>query len=1343
MIAFQLVAVMVCGNAWAIPQTNIPYLDTFPEVPSPLNMRDWQQTAEQYNAVAFNTYNQFGTGPYLPLLNSVNVVTPTTGGYTGPAFGLPSYVNDNRSGPFADAYNIQMSNDASVWSNVYSTANGTGGYQETVSFPETTARYIRMNMNHLAVSNIKKNRYGVSEFEVRNTAGGNNLALDKISVSSSNSVASPAITDGHLGNGWSSQNMYDLLPTTVIDDFSNVTAWNVSQNAGIATDGSQATITGTGSSTYGFVSRQFSYNVDDFPIVKIVVPELSDRGKWALTVSDGAKNYYLQGDTVAIGEFYYDLKSLTAWSGEKTFTASIYTVGGSGSYVKADGMFAVPAPSRTLDRFSSVWSTTTNATISSDGNLAKISEVGGTYGVVSKNVSYDLDVFPYLQIKVPEVSAGGKWALKVNDGTSDIYVQGDTANTGTYFYNLKTITGWSGSKSFSVRLLVVGGAGSYFKAGSLHAVTGADNAIDHFSTTTAWGVTSNAQIATSGSLARVTETGGSNGYVQRSVSYNLDQTPLLKVVVPEVDSGAKWVVKVNDGSNDYYVQGDTAATGVFAYDLKAITGWSGTKTFNIRLMIVGGAGRYFTIQQIDAIGNAQVIDDFSQTVWGGGSNATISDSGHAATITSSGGTYGYVTRSFSYDVDQYPFLQIHVSDVGTNAKWALKVSDGIGSYYLQGDTVAKGTFKYDVKLATGWSANTTFDVQLLAVGSPGATFKTDQLDILAGQSQVVDAFASAAGWGNAASATLTSDGDVATVTNTAGTYGRISKSFTYDVDTYPLLEIKIPEVGSGAKWALKVGDGTSEYYLQGDSTAKGTFIYDLKSVTNWIGTKTFSVVLLPVGGSGKYFKVDTLTASASYPDCFREWLYVDLGQSVDFDNVTIRWGSPYGEALTVLGAILGGSLAGIDKSNENGTDWVEMSRIYYSVVNNYGLVANNADLSNGTTRSFWYDLFPTLLFYQIGDLYPAKADLQTEMKNIADSWLAALPTLSNNWNHTAFNFATMQTEYAGHNEPDAAIGIAYLEYMAYKKWGDVKYLNAAIECMTQMENYPTNPYYEILGSYGPLLAARMNVESGQSLNVDAFLQYVFTDGTTDVDRKDWGMMNSRWGNYDAYGLSGSLSNSQGYAFAMNTFVTAGAVASLLRYAPQYSNAIGKYLLAVANNANLFYPDTLPAANQENADWVQQTGINSITYEGVKKQVQGKPSPYATGDREAPALEFDPYGAWGAGYFAAMFRQTNIPQILQVDLLKTDFFHEQAYPTSLYYNPLTSGQDVEIDAGSQSTDLYDLVSKTYVATGVTGSTTIHLDAGSSAVLVKVPHGGQVSFEGSKLLVDNVVVDYTYQ
>ena len=94
----------------------------------------------------------------------------------------------------------------------------------------------------------------------------------------------------------------------------------------------------------------------------------------------------------------------------------------------------------------------------------------------------------------------------------------------------------------------------------------------------------------------------------------------------------------------------------------------------------------------------------------------------------------------------------------------------------------------------------------------------------------------------------------------------------------------------------------------------------------------------------------------------------------------------------------------------------------------------------------------------------------------------------------------------------------------------------------------------------------------------------------------------------------------------------------------------------------------------------------------------------------------------------------------MDCLKTDFFREKAYPTYLYFNPYKEDKSVMIDVGDRPIDLYDAVSRSFVAQNVVGQTSIRLTKDSAAVIVLAPAGGVLVQDGSKLLVNGITVDY---
>jgi hypothetical protein len=219
---------------------------------------------------------------------------------------------------------------------------------------------------------------------------------------------------------------------------------------------------------------------------------------------------------------------------------------------------------------------------------------------------------------------------------------------------------------------------------------------------------------------------------------------------------------------------------------------------------------------------------------------------------------------------------------------------------------------------------------------------------------------------------------------------------------------------------------------------------------------------------------------------------------------------------------------------------------------------------------------------------------------------------------------------------------------------------------------------------------------------------------------------------------GSTTDSSGYAFSMNSYVAPGIITPVVRYEPQYARLLGRWLLHVAANANLFYPNTLPTNMQSSAAWAEQTGVPNISYEGVRHL--GTTTPYATGDAASPIQDLNPYGAWGSGFMAALFQTSNVPGILQVDCVATEAFPPATCPTYLYYNPYAIAKQVTVNVGQETKHLYNLVTGTFLATNVSGTATLTLSPDSAIVLALCPATNAISQSGQRLLVGGVVVDY---
>jgi hypothetical protein len=467
-------------------------------------------------------------------------------------------------------------------------------------------------------------------------------------------------------------------------------------------------------------------------------------------------------------------------------------------------------------------------------------------------------------------------------------------------------------------------------------------------------------------------------------------------------------------------------------------------------------------------------------------------------------------------------------------------------------------------------------------------------------------------------------------------------------------------------------------------------------------------------------------------------------------------GSDY-ESLPVIGSVLGASLAGIDKSNQDGHDYVTMCKQFFNRANGVNLVQNNVDRKPG--RTFWYEIWPGMAFSMLVDLYPEKEDLAELMKINAETWMIAIEGLSEgraypDFNYTSFDFEKGKGHYNGRwKEPDAAAGLAWTEFMNWKKWGEDKFLDATRQCMEFLEQRPAKegPFYEIMMPFGAYLAIRMNAEMGTGYDEMKMLNWCF-DGDNS-DRDGWGVMCERWGNYDVHGLVGQKKWEQ-YAFAMNTFAHAAALTPIVKYNPAYARTIGKYILNLANAARLFYADEHPKNRQTSAHWLGDPQ-HAICYEGCRrnldngnhffvfKGILADEGPYGVGDqvkRLNSRTDICPYGSAWVGMLASIVDTTNVKKILKLDCNATDFFGNREYPTYLYFNPFYETRTVEMDAGNEPVKIYDLVSGKFIQNGVRGKTEISLEGDQAVVLVLIPDHVRTRVRDNRMFAGDVIIDY---
>ena len=225
-----------------------------------------------------------------------------------------------------------------------------------------------------------------------------------------------------------------------------------------------------------------------------------------------------------------------------------------------------------------------------------------------------------------------------------------------------------------------------------------------------------------------------------------------------------------------------------------------------------------------------------------------------------------------------------------------------------------------------------------------------------------------------------------------------------------------------------------------------SFILRILPVVAWLVT---------MGGAGCLGAVEETSQSAiprvermpnlPQPFAMRDWSqvtrdYIDL--VFDFEQrgehlPLVRWldeghtmvsipayvGGPRDpEAINYLAAVVSGSLVGLDMRNYRGQDWVAMGTNFFNA--DEGVYVNR--LRGGTGDSFWYDIFPNVLFYQVNALYPDDPARDQQALTVAQKWHEACVALGGktdplalpNFDHTGLNLKTMQPVEKGWIEPE-------------------------------------------------------------------------------------------------------------------------------------------------------------------------------------------------------------------------------------------------------------------------------------------------------------------------------------
>lgn len=456
------------------------------------------------------------------------------------------------------------------------------------------------------------------------------------------------------------------------------------------------------------------------------------------------------------------------------------------------------------------------------------------------------------------------------------------------------------------------------------------------------------------------------------------------------------------------------------------------------------------------------------------------------------------------------------------------------------------------------------------------------------------------------------------------------------------------------------------------------------------------------------------------------------------------------ESLNSLAAILGAGLVGIDKTNQDGYNYVKMVQNYFNTDNGWNIVMNNtnpvvAPLGGGYGRDWWYDVLPNALYYAICDVFPDVDGAEKIQRSIAEQFVKADSVLNGNYDYSYFDYAQMKGVV--NNIPlqqDAAGGHAYVLLCAYHKFGDPRYLQHSKSAIEALLAQKESRFYEALLPLGVYTAAYLNAVEGADYDVAKLLDWVFDGCKSPAGRTGWGIIVGKWGDYDVSGLQGSITDGGGYAFLMNSIKPAWPFIPMVKYQPQYAKAIGKWMLNNASACRLFYPGEI----DENHQWapeLKDITYDNVSYEGLRKTDDyGKASlkgvsPVAIGDgpkwiKGNPTESmFSVYSSSPVGILGAIVCQTDVGGILRLDCNVTDFYTEKPYPVYLYYNPHKETKAITYQA-TQPCDLFDIVAKEYVAKNIKANGSVEIPAGDARVIVELPAGTELQLKDGKIIAN---------
>jgi hypothetical protein len=386
--------------------------------------------------------------------------------------------------------------------------------------------------------------------------------------------------------------------------------------------------------------------------------------------------------------------------------------------------------------------------------------------------------------------------------------------------------------------------------------------------------------------------------------------------------------------------------------------------------------------------------------------------------------------------------------------------------------------------------------------------------------------------------------------------------------------------------------------------------------------------------------------------------------------------------------------------------------------------------SPGVTRiEMWYLVYANALAAHLA------RRLTGQMPELAVQWRQSAEMLRQmahrihydfNWQGYDFGEQMPWTAEDIYRQPDSIGGYAYLMLLAFEMFGDRSFLEESRTALTKYLQFADNPWYEVPNGSLALAAAARLCALGHQVDTSRAFALLMDPAAS--------LVVGTWAGCEVNGLMrGWRYSTPESAYSMESLVVLPNILPAARYDVRLADAIGRYALHVAANARYFFSEFM--RGQESRPDLSP----AVPYERLLAENEGR-APYATGDFEGHRSV---YGGAYTLWWDALVRPTEDPFILRLDLTRSDFLSERAYPTFLYYNPWDVERSVTIEMGEEAHDIYGLKQHSWLARSEARTTVLTLPPMEAQVIVLCPAGASPLAQQQVLLVDDIAVDFAVE